>query len=116
MSQAVSGLSVSPADHNPAKAHFDATLLRCGVAVVNLVNTVPRTPTPEQVRDLIRATLQAGFESSEAGSLYEDEGGAKLGRSSDPSDPLAFQPIPDAVFPVTNDEFCKKYLPWVRMA
>jgi hypothetical protein len=51
---------------DPGQEHFDATIDACGAAVVNLVNSSPRIPTAEQITELIRDTLQNGFDSAEA--------------------------------------------------
>lgn len=119
MPQASTGLSISPANCNddPGQEHFDQTLLACGNAVTSLINSAPRTPTAEQIRDLIRDTMRQGFESSAAAEIYkDDEDERTLGRSQDPNDPLAFEGVAGADFPITNHEFGMDYLPWVRLA
>ena len=42
---------------------MNVTLLACGEAVVRFVNSSPRTPTAEQITNLIRATLREGFDN-----------------------------------------------------
>jgi hypothetical protein len=53
--------SVQDDCNDPGQEHFDTTLSACGAAVANLINASPRTPTAEQITELIRATLREGF-------------------------------------------------------
>jgi hypothetical protein len=109
MTHAVHNQAASGGD-DPGQAHFDATLLACGKAVAGLVNSAPRTPTAEEIRDTIHAVLVNGFESTEE----VDDG--RIGGSDNPSDPLDFKGVPEAVFRYTNDQFAENYLPSVRFA
>ncbi|HEX2335990.1 MAG TPA: hypothetical protein VHI72_05895 [Hyphomicrobiaceae bacterium] len=115
MPQASYCLSPSGADDNDlGQEHFDATLLACGEAVASLINSSPRTPTAEQIRDTIQGVLRQGFEPVYNSMSDEDDG--RLGASQNPDDPLDFKGVPEAAFRDTNDEFASAYLPSVRLA
>jgi hypothetical protein len=101
-------------DNDLGQEHFDATLLACGEAIASLINSSPRTPTAEQIRDAIQETLREGFEPVYNGASNEDAG--RLGGSENPNDPLDFRGVPEAVFRDTNDEFARTYLPSIRFA
>jgi hypothetical protein len=114
MAQATKALSIPDDDRNdddPGQAHFDATLMACGEAVAHLINSSPRTPTVEQICDLIRDTLRNGFESDQAVALDDI-----AGRSDDPADPLNFKAAPEIKFKETNAQFAEANLPGVRLA
>ena len=49
---------------DPGQEHFDATLDACGAAVVSLINSSPMTPTAEQITNLLRVTLEEGFDTA----------------------------------------------------
>jgi hypothetical protein len=121
MAQAVKPVSLTDDDCNdadPGQEHFDATLDACGAAVVALINAAPRTPTAEEITDLIRSVLREGFDSEQAeavdATLFGN--GVRVGYSDDPADPTNFKAVADAEFSDSNEEFCENYLVTTRVA